>query len=159
MIFGPDLIPKVLDGSKTVTRRRSHHRDDRPLRYLAGGVYAVQPGRGKPHVGHIEVLSVSVEELGLITQFHYASQRRAEAQEEGFKSLPEFVRYWIKLHGGFNPHELVARIAFRRAPDCPKCAVLPSGSCTSSTPTCSRASRRQTMRAAAGASSGRARES
>jgi len=118
MIFGPDLIPKVLDGRKTVTRRRSQHRDGRPLRYLAGGVYAVQPGRGQPHVGHIEVGSVSIEPLVAMTE--------EEARSEGFRSLTVFMAYWMMLHRGWNPDEPVVRIAFRRAPDCARCAeVLP----------------------------------
>ena len=62
MIFGPELIGKVLDGGKTVTRRRSEHRDGRPL------------------------------------------------------------RYWMVLHGGWNRDEPEVRIAFRRAPDYPRCA-------------------------------------
>ena len=115
LIFSPELITKVLSGAKTVTRRRSQHRDGRPLRYLAGGVYAAQPGRGKPHVGHIEVLSVRIEPLAFLTEI--------EAYREGFHTLTEFIGYWRLLHKGFDPGESVARIAFRRAPDCARCAT------------------------------------
>ena len=128
MIFGPDLIPLVLNGGKTVTRRRSQQyrdHDGRPrLRYEYGHIYAVQPGRGRPHVGHIEVLSVSIEPLGGITE--------KDARLEGFSAAGDvwattyFMRYWMALHKVWNPDEPVARIAFRRAPDCARCAeVLP----------------------------------
>lgn len=120
MIFSPALVGKVLDGSKTVTRRRIIHRDGRPLRYQADGVYAVQPGRGKPHLGHIAVRSVSIEPLQAITE--------EEAVLEGFEpdwmsARAYFEQYWSRLHGGWSPQELIARIAFVLVPICEKCGV------------------------------------
>ena len=107
MIFGPELIGKVLDGSKTVTRRRSS-------RYQVGKVYSVQPGRGRKHVGHIRVLVASEECLGGVS---YRS-----AQAEGFESPAAFSEYWAALHGSWNPAEFVTRIIFTLAPFCPSCA-------------------------------------
>ena len=108
MIFGPELIGKVLDGSKTVTRRRSS-------RCQVGKVYAVQPGRGKRHVGHIEIESVQKQSLSLVTY-------PGEAHREGFRSRGDFVNYWEKLHGSIQYREQVTRIAFRLAPACAECA-------------------------------------
>lgn len=109
MIFGPELIGKVLDGRKTVTRRRSSH-------YRVGKVYAVQPGRGKRHVGHIEVESVDIERLMPLTE--------GEARLEGFANRADFICYWQQLHHYWNPREMVTRIAFRLAPSCADCVEL-----------------------------------
>lgn len=116
MIFSPQLAKKVLDSTKTVTRRRTEHRDGRPIRYTAAGVYAVQPGRGKRHVGHIVVTHAGLEPLQAITE--------EEARLEGFSGWPEFLDYWMKLHGSWNPGEIVARIAFRRIHRCDGCVPL-----------------------------------
>ena len=115
MIFSPELAEKVLTARKTVTRRRTNHRNGRSIRYVVGGVYAVQPGRGKRHLGHISVKSVSFEPLGAITS--------TEAQAEGFGGMLGFITYWMKLHGSYNPREIVARIEFVLSPNCPKCSA------------------------------------
>lgn len=113
MIFQRDLVELVLTGRKTVTRRRQVHRDGRPLRYKERGVYAVQPGRGKHHVGHLQVLAITAEPLGMISH--------DDAQREGFAGPEEFIDRWAELHGSFDQDEVVIRIAFARAPDCPDC--------------------------------------
>ena len=113
MIFGPNLVGKVLDGTKTVTRRRLTHRDGRDIRYRVGHTYAVQPGRGKPHVGHIRVLSVLAEPLCRMTDW--------DLRNEGFESRFEFESYWQRLHGSYDPDEPVAVIRFELADRCPKC--------------------------------------
>lgn len=107
MIFSPEMVEKVMDGSKVVTRRRL------PTRYQAGKMYAVQPGRGKRHVGHIEVLGVNTESLWSITE--------EDARLEGFANRSDFKRYWKLLHGTWKPLTEVARIAFRLAPSCADC--------------------------------------
>lgn len=106
MIFGPELLPKVLSGEKTVTRRRTSH-------CKVGQVYAVQPGRGKRHVAHIRVLGVSQERVGVV----YAG----DIAREGFSGKRKFREYWVALHGGWNPDEIVTRIEFELAPSCPRC--------------------------------------
>lgn len=116
MIFSPQLAAKVLSGEKTVTRRRLTHRDGRPIRYKVNGLYAVQAGRGWPHVGHIRVNTVDVEELRDLT--------REEAQREGFATIGAFMDYWVKLHRIWNPIEEVARIWFERAPPCERCTEV-----------------------------------
>ena len=120
VIFGAELVGKILAGQKTVTRRRLHGSDTGigwrgPSRYQAGKVYAVQPGRGKQHVGHIHVWNVYPERLGRMTY--------VDAQSEGFTSLLDFTSYWETLHGGYDPDEIVTVIRFDLAPRCPDCAV------------------------------------
>ncbi len=110
MIFGPELIGKVLSGAKTVTRRRL------PVRYQAGRIYAVQPGRGKKHVGHISVVSASRERLRTVMLL-------GEARREGFRYQRDFTNYWERLHGPIQYSEIVTRIAFRLAPTCAECAL------------------------------------
>jgi hypothetical protein len=118
MIFRPELVDKILAGSKTVTRRRLKHRDGRPIgatpfRYQVGMTYAIQPGRGKAHVGHILVRDVVVEPLKHMTV--------ADCQAEGFKKASAFLDYWESLHGEADLDEPVAVIRFELAPRCDDC--------------------------------------
>lgn len=108
MIFAPSLAQRILDGQKTVTRRRLTHRGGREIRYKVGGVYAIQPGRGKRHIGHLRVLDVFAEPLTWVDE--------SEASLEGFESSETFKRYWAVLHGKYDPGEIVARISFELWP-------------------------------------------
>lgn len=114
MLFREDLVGKVLSGEKTVTRRRLDHRVGRIVRYRVGGIYAVQPGRGQRHVGHIEVTSVRRERLQDITN--------EQAHAEGFPGVIDFITYWCGLYGHWEPEEIVAVIEFIPAPRCKRCA-------------------------------------
>lgn len=107
MIFGPEMLEKVLSGEKTVTRRRSSS-------YTVGQVLAVQSGRGKKHVAHIKVLGVREERLGRVLKL-------GEPPREGFASAGDFASYWAWLHGNFNLSEDVTRIEFELAPSCSAC--------------------------------------
>lgn len=104
MIFSPDLAAKVLDGSKTQTRRRDK---GGPCRYKAGKTYAVQPGRGKKAIGRIRVLSVRPE---LMTQLD-----DEEARLEGFKNTGEFAAKWLAIYGKGSWLDIVWRIEFTLA--------------------------------------------
>lgn len=118
MIFREPLLAKVLDGSKTVTRRpvktttagagtpsmTTPQNLLTPCRYEVGKTYAVQPGRGKKAVARIRVLDVRREKLLAITT--------ADARREGFYGGPEFVAYWRKLYGSVTASQLVDRIEF-----------------------------------------------
>ena len=104
MIFRPELAAKVLDGTKTVTRRilRSNK-----VPYRRDRVYAVQPGRGKRHIGHVVVDDVTEGLLGDVDD--------REARAEGFESAAAFADYWRTLHGGnFDPAQRVTVIRFAR---------------------------------------------
>ncbi len=121
MIFRPELAKKVLSGQKTVTRRRLVHRDGKPIRYHAGRQYAVQPGRGQKHVGHLCVVEVAEEFLHEVNT--------VQANAEGFvgwhdSAVTQFKSYWMSLHGGWNPYEVVAVIRFHALPRRSCCAKL-----------------------------------
>ena len=106
MIFKPVLVDKIQRDHKRITRRRLT-----ALRYQAGREYVLQPGRGKPHVGHICVVSVHKEPLFSMT--------RADAGREGFYTftgdgdLEAFREYWRALYGRIDLDEIVAVIEFR----------------------------------------------
>ncbi len=103
MIFGPEMLEKVLSGEKTETRRRG--RGDEPCRYVPGRDYAVQRGRGMRSEGRIRVSYVRRETLGEIDD--------AGARREGFADRAAFFRYWAGLHGHVNMAERVWAISFR----------------------------------------------
>lgn len=110
MIFGRSLLPLVLDGTKTQTRRRSD-------RYRPGRTYAVQPGRGKRAIGRIRVLDVRPERLMDITE--------DDARAEGFKTQgamsarDQFLQYWHDqvVGGEFDQTAIVNVISFELAAD------------------------------------------
>lgn len=121
MIFGDKLIPLVLDGAKSVTRRPVKWEDTgfeirkRPCKYEVGRTYGVQPvikdgpgkGRGGKSVARIRILDVRREQLkdvGFVPT--------AEARREGFKDWGAFARYWEYLYGSYDPTQLVDRIEF-----------------------------------------------
>ena len=104
MIFKPELAAKVLDGRKTITRRRINPNG---VRYHSGRWYKVQPGRGKFHVCHIFVTAVHTQTLGAVSD--------ADAAREGFPvSRLDFIDYWKRINGGFDPDERIAVIEWSR---------------------------------------------
>jgi hypothetical protein len=113
MIFSEPLLAKVLDGSKTVTRRPVKEaasgalHGDRwlPCRYEVGKTYAVQPGRGQKAVARIRILDICRKPLG-----YY--MLTAECVREGFTHFTAFRNYWIALYGSYDPTQLVDRIEF-----------------------------------------------
>ncbi len=94
MIFAPDLCAKVLDGSKTQTRRPV--RPGVECRYRVGSTYAVQYGRGQRGVARILVLSCERVSVGSIT--------REDARAEGFRDADAFYARWRELYGGVFGH-------------------------------------------------------
>lgn len=89
MIFSGDLADKVLDGSKTQTRRPVA--PGKPCRYEAGKTYAVQRKRGTVAIGRILVLSVQ--------KVPVCSLSRADARAEGFDSPDGFYVRWQEFYG------------------------------------------------------------
>jgi len=103
MNFKPELCAKVLDGTKTVTRRPTNGKTKCSYqRYLD---YAVCPGRGKHQVARMVVLDVREELVGAITD--------AEAVLEGFADRNAFIAYWQKLYRIWDPSLPVWRIEFK----------------------------------------------
>jgi hypothetical protein len=113
MIFISPLFEKVLDGSKTQTRRPV--KDGQRLIHIGingndkavkrefngstvrtvwrwGETYAVQPGRGKPAQGRIR-----------ITLIRYIDKARhitmEDAVAEGFSTPEEFRQRWAEMYG------------------------------------------------------------
>lgn len=112
MIFGEDMLPLVLSGSKSQTRRPvkwvvgvvgmvSHVA---PCRYTVGRTYAVQARRGGRALGRIKVLSVErvpVQPIGA-----------EDVAAEGFESANEFLNRYHNLNGPFSTREDCWRIEF-----------------------------------------------
>lgn len=96
MIFSGELCGKVLDGSKTQTRRpvRRDELGEKPCPYRVGQTYAVQPGRGKRAVGRILVLSVDRVAVCAIST--------PDAVAEGFRSGVEFMDRWRSFYGNVD---------------------------------------------------------
>ena len=108
MIFKDKLCQKVLDGTKTQTRRLVKGGDfivDWPmpcvfrptknggsrLAWRENQTYAVQPGRGKHAVGRIGIIKIRRECLNAINH--------DDAQAEGVgRSLAAFAELWDSIH-------------------------------------------------------------
>jgi hypothetical protein len=106
VIFSPGLLPKVLDGTKTVTRRRVKPGED-VCRYRVGRTYAVQERRGGRAVARIRINSVRQERFSDLT--------RAEAHLEGFADASEMRAWWILQYGAAAYDAPVWRIEFEVA--------------------------------------------
>lgn len=94
MIFSGGLLEKVLDGSKTQTRRPVKfdvHGVEKPSMYEPGATYSVQGGRGQFGVARIRVLSVMKVPVCVISS--------EDAIAEGFASGVEFMEKWRSLYG------------------------------------------------------------
>jgi len=109
MLFGKDLMDKVLCGDKTVTRRLG----DKSL-YKIGNIYTTTDRsrwakKGTPYRKClVEIISNKQVALGSITD--------GDAKLEGFKNIDEFKEYWTKhLRFSFMPYLLVWRIEFKKS--------------------------------------------
>ena len=106
--FGQEMLDAIFDGHKTVTRRpvkKNSDGSEKPCRFKVGRTYSIQPGRGKKAVGRVKIKWTPHQELlGQISI--------DRALKEGFGDAAEFVDYWIKLYGGFDPYETVWVIEF-----------------------------------------------
>lgn len=89
MIFGRQLIGKVLSGEKTQTRRvvAPAHRTDH---YRPRMERAVQSGRGKPGIARIRIVTVARAFVTAITAVDVAA--------EGFADRAAFARFWLQMH-------------------------------------------------------------
>lgn len=109
--FSPLLLPKVLNETKTQTRRPkkenewlSRYMTDRdphwkacvlagvvgPMKWGVGKRYAIQPGRGQKGVGHFEIVSLRTEDVRDISH--------EDAIAEGFASPLDFLAVWIGFY-------------------------------------------------------------
>lgn len=111
MNFRPELAAKVMDGTKTVTRRLVSDNPRSP--WFVGGCslkvgqdYAVCPGRGKPAIGRVRILSVTRATLALDD---------AEARREGCEDAEDFAAVIVAIHGRYEPETPAWRIEFEEA--------------------------------------------
>lgn len=92
LIFSAELLPKVLDGSKTVTRRRSPR--------VVGSLQAVQPGRGKKGVGFVRVISCELHNDWWLQNIdEWGTGESEEANREGFQDWYDFEMKIKELYG------------------------------------------------------------
>lgn len=99
--FQPALLEKVLNGEKTVTRRKW------PTNYKVGQIVSVAPGMGRLACGRVRIVDVS--EVPLIQ--HLSAD---EARREGFEDGNEFLAYWCAVNKKrVVPEISVARLEFR----------------------------------------------
>lgn len=111
MLFKPDLLERVLSGTKTQTRRlkkpgergvvRPPHRFDtcvvdghNRLKWKERNIYAACPGRGKVQQGRIRIKEIREECLSSISE--------ADARAEGFASREDFFQAWDQINGKGN---------------------------------------------------------
>lgn len=109
MNFRPELAAKVMDGTKTATRRLVSANPRSPwyrhsTRWPAGKRFAVCPGRSKDNIGHARVVAARVVHLGTLTD--------DEARAEGFESAADFAVTWAVINKSYDAHALVWRIDF-----------------------------------------------
>jgi hypothetical protein len=103
VIFSSGLHVKVLNGTKSETRRLVKPGEDR-CRYKVGTDYAVQAQRGGRAQGRLRILAIERQRVGDITE---ESVRR-----EGFKTREDFEAAWRELHGAWEPEREVWAIVF-----------------------------------------------
>lgn len=119
MIFTPANARQISRGQKTQTRRPIKPGETK-CRYKPGHTYAVQPGRGKPSVCRIEILTVAEQRLGDLTY--------QDARAEGYKIRDDFWAAWADIHGGAaDLAQPVWAITFRLHADVPRLLVPGTG--------------------------------
>ncbi len=120
MIFTLFHATQVIDGIKTQTRRPRRSGDTRygadpisqvrrngRLVYAVGRIYAVQPGRGKAAICHIQILKIRLQRLADITD--------RESVAEGFNGRAGFFAGWRALypHSDVDMNQMVWALTFR----------------------------------------------
>jgi hypothetical protein len=103
--FKKELAELVMAGTKTQTRRPVKEGDSfhkgpdiwsnqevhrNRLLWHKGGIYAVQPGRGKPGIGHIQITNIKIEDVRNISH--------EDVLAEGFESRSEFLHVWCTFY-------------------------------------------------------------
>jgi hypothetical protein len=99
MLFKKPLLAKVMDGTKTQTRRCSKQR------YTPGRIYGVTCRRYQKSQAHIQILKAQQQRLSDISL--------EDVKAEGFQTLEEFKEVWIKINGEWNPEQIVTSYEFK----------------------------------------------
>jgi len=95
-LFKPEHVKKILRGEKTQTRRVHLHT------WIIGKVYPIKTHwlcKREEAPGKIIILRKFRQKLGEISP--------EDVKKEGYNSLEEFRREWEKLHGEWNPEQVV----------------------------------------------------
>jgi hypothetical protein len=109
MIFKRELAEAIVQGRKTVTRRRVSGNPRSPwyrrrCGYRVGQTFTVNPGRGVANIGRARVIAVVREHLGHLTD--------EQARAEGFASAEEFYSTWKLINKRYDPLVHVWRLEF-----------------------------------------------
>ena len=99
VLFKKPLLAKIMDGTKTQTRRLSKRT------YKAGRTYGVRSRRFDKSTAHIQILQAQQQRLGDITL--------EDVKAEGFNTLEEFKDTWIKINGFWNPEQIITAYEFQ----------------------------------------------
>jgi len=115
ILFKSDMAQAILEGRKTVTRRRGKRR------WRVGSIHqcytrpAFAHPPGKPFA-RVLILAVEAEErpgasLAAIRKSWVPAFQR-EARREGFRAWPDFADAWLAMHGEKALGEPCWRVAF-----------------------------------------------
>lgn len=98
MLFKKDLLAKILNSSKTQTRRSSART------YKVGRVYGISCRRYQKPQAHIQILQARKQRLGEISE--------EDVRKEGFSNMEEFREAWQTIYGSWDPEQLVTAYEF-----------------------------------------------
>jgi hypothetical protein len=97
-LFKRCLIPLILSGQKTQTRR-AHKR-----RWIIGHSYKIKDQYLSKGLGTIKITRSFKQRLGDISE--------QDAQKEGFKTRSAFMDAWRQINGSWNPDIIVTVYEF-----------------------------------------------
>ena len=100
LLFQKSMIPRILDGIKTQTRRPLEENNIK-----VGDVLPLRAPWSQKTYGLIEIVRVYEQPIGEISQ--------EEVEREGFQSLAEFKKTWGRIYGQTNGREVVRVLVFR----------------------------------------------
>ena len=117
ILFKPAMVPLILSGQKTVTRRRGK------CRWRVGAIHQAytRPAFARPPgqpFARVRIVSVVREErLGdaviyLVHDWQRGSALEEDALREGFLSWPAFLNAWAGMHGESGIDEPCWRVEF-----------------------------------------------
>lgn len=102
MLFTPENADKVMSGRKTRTTRVSI-----PPWLEEGKVVAVQPGRGKHGIGHMQI--TKIRRLSFYQFLKEVERDPQFAKKEGRPNGPSFVMHLLQLAGKENTWKLIRK--------------------------------------------------
>ena len=101
MMFKKHHIHMILEGLKTQTRRKGK------MRHSVGKVYGIRCQWFERNKYFILITRRFRERLGDISE--------ADAKKEGYGSIANFKKAWLKINGSWDPEEIVTAYEFKLA--------------------------------------------